>query len=140
MLIKGVTKKGNPVPFTARESLLPAVTRAVKNLPDADNVWWVEAGSLLMSDENFNVIVKDGEGNWGATCQGTIRLGRTEIKTDRFFVPVKKEFEIEYQNSKDNYGLPDIEITKFSLRSPESAIHNPPMPEDDESLVEVKLS
>jgi len=107
MLIKGTTKKGDAIPLTASEALKHAVVRLCKTLSTLDVVYWLD--NRTVKETSFQSMV-DKDGKWEAWAEGTADIGKTDAHTNAFHVPVPHTFKVNYKLSKDEWGIPDIEI------------------------------
>lgn len=107
MLIKSITQKGDAVPLTAAEALRPAVTRACKACNTLDIIYWVDTRTVK---ETSLTSRADKDGVWEAWAEGTADIGKTITKTDEFIHPTPHTFKMHYKLSKDEWGIPDIEM------------------------------
>lgn len=107
MLIKGTTGKGDAIPLTAKEALKHAVGRLCKAVSTLDIVYWLDPRTVV---ETAFQSLADKDGVWQAWAEGTADIGYTDAKTNNFHVPTPHTFKLHYKLSKDEWGLPDIEV------------------------------
>jgi hypothetical protein len=116
MLIKSVIKQGNrggePVLYTAEECATFAVEYGVRSKNTLDTVYWVPRNSVKVDNVSSS---KGDTGSWAAEATGTAMIGKTIAKTDEFFEPKLHSFHVKYKSSKDNLGLPDIQIVEMTI-------------------------
>lgn len=112
MLIKGVTKAGNPILYSPEESLPHAILQAIKAKNTLDMVYWIEKGSIKR--DSFKSTV-DKDGVWEAWAEGEVSIGKTCAKRDKFFLPKLSTFKVHYKMGKDEFGIPDIELGSESV-------------------------
>lgn len=110
MLIKSITKKGDPIPMSAEECLPSAITYGLKGMNKSEWVLWALTKTLTKS--KFTVSPKDA-GNWEAAAEGQVMVGKTEVRTDKFHTTKLHNFKVRYKSEKDSLGLPDIKIVDF---------------------------
>lgn len=106
MLIKGINKKGDAIPYSPFEALPTAVTRAAKAMNTLEMIYWVDKSTVEASA--FRSSTPDKNGYWEAWAEGTVSVGRTKTKGPVFYVPKKHSFKIHYKSAKDEFGIPDI--------------------------------
>jgi hypothetical protein len=117
MLIKS-TVRGNPIPYTPSEALPYAVEYGVKGMNDNDTIYWALRDTIKSSACQHIAVPssdKRGRASWEANASGSVVVGRTATKTDKFFQPKKYNFVIRYKSALDTLGLPDIEVLDFKL-------------------------
>jgi hypothetical protein len=116
-------KRGNPVRFNAEESLQKAVTYGIKTQNTADNVFWALLGTVKKLTISSTVMGKDKWGNdmWKATATGTVDIGKTVAATDEFHKARPHQFAISYMAGYDDLGMPDIEVTSFTVKPVQNA-------------------
>lgn len=107
MLIKGTTRKGDPIPMDARGALKAAVERLCKAVNTLETVYWVDKRTI--KETKFQSLV-DKDGKWEAWAEGTANIGKTDAKTNHFHKPRPHTFKVHYRLAKDEWGIPDIEI------------------------------
>jgi hypothetical protein len=115
MLIKKAVG-GEPIPYSPSEALPYAVEYGVKSLNTQDSVHWTLKKSVESGDMHHVTVPQNNRryrDGWEATATGTVMIGKTCTKTDRFFEPRKHSFSIKYKSSVDELGLPDLEIVSF---------------------------
>lgn len=109
MLIKSITKKGDPIPMTPLEAAPTALSYGIKKMNTVERVYWLMKSGITFARFN-HFPTKDG---WEAHAEGSAMVGYTESSTDRFYSPKKYSFKIVYKSSKDALGLPDIAVDSF---------------------------
>jgi hypothetical protein len=115
MQIKATTKSGQAILYTPRELVRAAVLYAVKLQNTSKKIWWAMEKSINVvnfSCKDVPHTSKKQAKKFNAHAIGTVDIGYTDVKTDRFFTPRPYTFEVEYVSARDNIGLPDIKITK----------------------------
>ena len=110
MIIKGITKKGDAIKYTAEEALPHAIKIAVANLLDSEFVYWIGTSSAPLT---FSSSAKD-DGEYEAFATGIVSIGKTRIADDKFLLPKNYNFKIHYRSSKDEIGAPHLEVADFS--------------------------
>ena len=118
MQIKAATKSGKPVLYTPKELVRAAVLYAVKMQNTKEKIWWAHEKTINLisfNSKDVPVTSKKSDKKFNAHAIGTVDIGYTDIKTDKFFVAKPYTFNIEYVSAKDNLGLPDIKIVKASM-------------------------
>jgi hypothetical protein len=108
MLIHGVTKKGDPIKMSAKEALAHVVVRAVAKQNTADCIYLPKQDTVVV-DGAINVADK-GDGEWHASAQGHVMVGKTLTKCGTTCVDKKYSFDIRFYSDKDDLGVPDVLI------------------------------
>lgn len=114
MLIKRIDAKGRAVPMTPEEALYAALVSGCKNKSDSEWVLWAQKDGIKL-DSPVSHHTDTITGNWEATAKGTCLIGKTKVFSDKFYDPKKCTFSVSYKNTKDEIGLPDIEVTAFTF-------------------------
>ena len=112
MLIKSVTKSGDAVPFSPEEALTHAVAIAVSKQQSSDFIYWVVA-STPMQVSSFSHTNSVG-GGYDAYSAGVVKIGKTRIADDKFFIEKPYKFKIHFQSSKDELGAPHLNVVDFN--------------------------
>jgi len=112
---KGRRRRGDVVPFTPHELLGKAIEYAVGKQDMKEYVYWVQPRSIQEKPNAFHSAVVGKEGEWTASSKGHVKLGKTCIKTDKFYEPKLYTYAVDYRSHKDHIGLPDIEIDRFEM-------------------------
>lgn len=115
MLIKGVTRKGDAIAYSAEEALKAAVERVAKANNTLDVVYWIDNTSIVKSSFSST---NHADGTWEAWAEGTVNVGKTITRTDEFLQPVPHAFKVHYRLTKDDWGLPDIILPTDSTLTP----------------------
>ena len=110
MLIKAVTRQGNPVPYSPEEALPYAVEYGVKSMNTQERVYWVLKNTVQKDSIHYNNLP---DGGWEAVAEGSASIGHTVTSTDAFMDAKNTKFKIHYKPGKDELGLPDIKIVSF---------------------------
>lgn len=111
MLIKQVTRKGEPVLYTPKESLPFAVEYGVKKKSTQERVYWVLKDSIT---EKQTQVIQSGK-EWEAVAEGSAKIGYTDSKTDRFYEAKPHTYKVRFKPKRDDLGLPDIEVVSFEM-------------------------
>ena len=113
MLIKRVTSKGKPVPYTAEEAVGFAVARSAKIKNTMEVIYWIDRKSIVTT--KFHSAPTDTNGGWEAWAEGTVHVGKTVAKTGKFHTPKAHAFKTHYKSGKDDWGIPDIVVLPDSV-------------------------
>ena len=113
MLIKGITKKGDAIPLTAKEALPYAINIALSAQNTTDWVFWLDPKSVKA--QAFSENSKGNNKGYDAFSSGTFRLGKTRAQDDRFFSPKDHAYEIHFESSKDEIGAPHVTVVSFKM-------------------------
>ena len=108
MLIKKITQKGKPIPYTPKEAIPFAVARSAKVKSTLAVVYWVDRRSIIVT--SFKSGPTDTEGGWEAWAEGTVAVGKTMASTGKFHVTKSHAFNTHYKSGKDDLGVPDIVV------------------------------
>lgn len=117
MLIKNVTKRGEAVPYSPQEALVHAIAFAVAKQQSTEFVYWVGPGALKVTSFSHT---DSGDGGYDAFSSGVVKIGKTRIADDKFFVEKPYDFSIHYKSSKDDLGAPHLDIVEFSFEPTET--------------------
>lgn len=111
MLIKTISSKGAPIPYTPEEALPFAVEYGVRAMSDDVRVYWTVRESIKQGSIHYNKLP---DGSWEAIADGSAHVGYSSTKDDRFHDAKPIKFKIQYKPTKDNLGLPDIQVVSFT--------------------------
>lgn len=119
MLIKNVSRKGDATPLSPEESLPHAILRALQSMNSSgDKIFWIKEGSI--KKDSYSHLDKVADKTWTASSVGKVFIGYTDVKTDTFYEPREFSYAIEYRSEKDDIGLPDTAVDKFSMTAVET--------------------
>ena len=113
LTVKGIVK-GNAVPMSPQESAVFAVLLAFSKAQDDNHIYWAMEKSVKF-DGPVTTQPGDKKGQWLAHCRGTVNVGKTHKKTDRFHDAKPHTFSISFKNKLDGFGLPAIELVDSQL-------------------------
>lgn len=121
--IKQAGLKGTPILFKPQELVGAAINTGMQFMSDSKTVYWVVKDSVQIAPNGFRSQDTIDQSNpkkpqkgWHAFASGSVKLGKTDTATDRFFEPRLYSFSVEYKSSKDDLGLPDIEVLQADFR------------------------
>jgi len=119
MKIKGVYKDkkryGDPIEFTPEEKFPIAVGMALSKSAGENKVRWPE--TIEMKDKTWQK--RDATGKFASNVyngSGTVTFREHDNVKDKLYAVKKAQFKIEFQDSSDELGLPDIKINSFELK------------------------
>lgn len=110
MLIKTVTLSGKPITYSPLEALPFAVESALKQLNTKDTVYWCLHDTVTTASIHTTELPG---GRWETQASGSVKIGKTDAATDRFFEPKMTSFTIHYRLGKNELGLPEAEVVSF---------------------------
>lgn len=113
LTMKAVSKDGKPVPMNPQECLPKAVILAFSKNESEDYLYWAKEETLNTSE--FNVQETDEKGVWVAQASGTVMVGKTRKRDDKFFEPKQWSFKVTYSNARDSFGLPTITVKERAV-------------------------
>lgn len=118
MFIKGIDKRGNAIRHQPADCVGQAVLYGLKKKSTPGTLYWLQPGSVQISGGESSP--KGTEGEFEATYHGTCLVGRTDVKTDRFYEAKPHTFEVGFASAKDEIGAPDIAVTGFRCEAAET--------------------
>lgn len=118
MIIKGVTggkDRGNPVEYNTSEKFPIAVKVFLKDLAPEGEVWMFS--KVTFDNQSFTPVGTNPKGwaNNNYLASGKVWYKVLDVKTDRLYGETEKSFKIDFQDSTDQYGMPDLKLNNFDL-------------------------
>lgn len=118
MLIKGVTggkEKGNPIEYSPAEKFPLAVAKFIKDQAPEGQMYLFSKAEITDSNHGSNGPSTNGFANNSYSASGKVWYKVLEVATDRLYPETSTTFELEFTDSTDELGVPDIKATKFIL-------------------------
>ena len=118
MIIKGVTggkERGNPVEYSTEEKFPIAIKHFLKTQAPEGEVWIFT--KVEFKDKSFVPVGANAKGwaNNNYLASGKVWYKTLDVKTDRLYGEKALDFKIDFQDSTDGFGMPDLQLNKFEL-------------------------
>jgi hypothetical protein len=119
VLIKGVTggkEKGNPIEYSPAEKFPLAVKKFLGDQAPEGKMYMFS--KVEFDDTSFTArgISEKGWANNAYTAKGKVWYKVLDIEKDKLFPEKEHEFSLHFEDSADEFGLPDIKLVDLKLQ------------------------
>jgi hypothetical protein len=114
MLIKTIDREGSAVPHAPAELVYAAVVKGLKQKNSPEWIYWAPKQAVRVEGK-VESTTNPLDQTWQASATGECSIGKTSVRTEKFYDAKKCTFSVVYKSSKDELGLPDIEIVSFKF-------------------------
>ena len=118
MLIKSVTtgrEKGSPIEYSATEKFPLAVKRFISEESPEGVVRMFSKVEFESTDYSGNGTNEKGYANNSYLASGKVWYKSLDVAKDKLSPEKSQDFEIQFVDSLDEYGLPDIKLVSLNL-------------------------
>lgn len=120
MRIKGVEggrSRGKPIELTPKEKASEAVKEAVSKSAPAGWVYYCDSINVKEVDTQSRGPRTDGKpyANNSYSAKGDVVIRKHSAEKDRLYPAETKQFVVKFEDTTDNWGMPDILVGAFQI-------------------------